>query len=187
MWWLIPIGIGCAAAIIVNGLESTAGAEVRSFESTNRRVRDEMRRQNEYLEAHQRDAQSRYEYKRLSNDHLWSVRKADEAYQELSSARHALDTIGQTLCQLKELREQLKVRKGMSQSRHEKITLDREIEEVGRYRRGMFEHKDKLKSQRDKLFVEVKRLNYNTTLLKEKKEWYESNGYGMRYIDNRYY
>lgn len=182
MWWLIPIGIGVAAAAIIKALDSEAGAE---RERWNQRYQDTQRdiewhRKN--IEEHLREAQQSYDFRLLTDLHFSSMKVADEAHKLLAGAHASISAIVKALTSAKEQIAQLAEERKSAIGYKARKAISEEIDGLRKLRTSLFEDKNALTAQRENFLSEVKRLNNQTRLLKEAirdrtgsrgTEWYQ--------------
>jgi hypothetical protein len=166
MWWLIPVGIGLAAAAIYSALQEEAYESRYRWEQQYHEVERTIEEHRQNIESHLYEARLICDFYQLIDLHYSSIKVADQAYMLLRDARRSLDAIGQALVnakkQIAELSEERKKVKG----KKERELIQEEIDGLRNLRRSLFPDKDKIKSEREHLQQEVARFNNITHQLK---------------------
>lgn len=166
MYWLIPIGIIGAGALIYKALNDSAGEKRSEWEIKYRQVQDSIESHRKNIEDHLRRAQESYDFDLLISLHYSSVRVADEAYKLLSDSKDSLQAINDALQKAKFKILELKTLRSLS-SKENYRSISEEIDGLYKLRESLFPDKDALKEQRNNFLSEVKRLNNQTRMLKE--------------------
>jgi hypothetical protein len=113
------------------------------------------------------EAKEKYNFKRLTSNHQSSLNAADSAYKSLQDARTTLDCYGKMILKAKERRTVLENNfKKQIKDYAAREKIKEELKVIADFRKKLFLEKDKVKEQRDNLYLEVKSLNAKTTKLK---------------------
>ena len=166
MWWLIPIGIGIAAAII-NALDDDAGCEKQHWGQKYQDVQRDIEWHRKDIEGHIHSAQAFCDFRVLTDLHFSSMKVANEAYKLLSSAQTAVTAISKALLSAKDQIAKLTETQKFATTVQERQTMSAEIESLRKLRKALFEDKDAHIAQKNNFLSEVKRFNNQTRLLKE--------------------
>ena len=176
-WWETLIGVGVAvggAAVlgkIIYDVVDEVECEARgSWEQKRLEVSTSVEKHTEDIKRHIQNAQSSYDFYSLIDLHYSSFSVADQAYALLQDARSSLIGLGKMLRKAKEEKQRLQrefeeAKAENSRSRSADI-LER-LKLVNSMRKNLFDDRNKVRSQKEGFFAEVRRLNSQTFNLKE--------------------
>jgi len=172
-WWIpasIGVGVGVGVGALILSLLTSEERNARQrWEHKRSQVEKSIGEHRRYVDTCIYRSQSSYDYKFLVDLHFSSMRVADEAYRLLGDSRQSLYAINKMLKEAKEHRSRLqeKLELAKRQNDHQSIgnTIE-ELKQVNELRNSFFNDKDKVKSQKDGFYDEVKRLNNQTKDLK---------------------
>ena len=182
MWWLIPIGLGLAAAAIIKALDDEAGSERKRWNQHYQEVQRDIEWHRNNIEKHLGEAQASYDFHVLTDLHFSSMKVADEAYKLLNGGHMSISAISKAIVTAKEQIAHLTERRRSSTDSQERQAIVGEIDGLRKLRKTLFDDKDALTNQKNGFLSEVKRLNNQTRMLKENirdrtgirgAEWYQ--------------
>jgi len=170
MWWLIPIGIGVGLKLLYDEVSEEEYKARERWEDKRVEVEKTIEEHQNNIDIHLKEAHESYNFHFLIDLHYSSVKVSNSAYQLLDDSRSSFNGINKMLKKAKEqkniLQESLnecKIKKNYQKIKE----IKQEIRMVNELRKSVFDDKDKLKSQKESFFNEVKRLNNQTRKLKE--------------------
>lgn len=173
MWWVIGFVIGGIIGIaneILKSLQKEVAVERKRWEDSYQQTLQEVRKQQSYIEKQIKTNQNILKYKELSVLHSASIKIADTTYNLLQGARKTLDAMGRAIVNTAKQRKHLEQRKRQA-SFWGKGDLEKQIVSLQKLRdQILIPDKDKVKTQRDRLSSEVKKLNKQTAELRDLKE-----------------
>ncbi len=182
-WWaagaIALFGIGTAVILSSVSKEEYEARERWATKHSEAKKTVEAHRTN--IESHIRDAQQSFDFHSLINLHFSSLRAADNAYGLFNDARTSLSSIYQILDRINEQKNFQKSslsEVGLKDSK----SIVSEIRSLDEFKSSVLGDLVDLKSQKEHLFAEVKRLNEQTHHLKiairdrcgqKGKEWFD--------------
>lgn len=171
MIWLaaIPFAIGVGIWLYDNITEEEKQSQKR-WENQRGKVERTLNEHRENISRHIREAQSSYDFHFLVDMHYSSVKVADAAYRLLSDAKGSLNGVGKMLNNTKKRKLELEAELRFAKQYKDKKAISRiigELKNVNELRRGLFDEKDRLQSQKNTFYEKVKDLNLQTSELKQ--------------------
>ena len=170
LWFLglAAVSVG-AVAWAYNSVTEEEREARRRWERKREEVEKTLEEHQANIQEHIKQAQSSYDFHLLTNLHYSSVKVADSAYKLLGDARDSIRGINTMLMNAKkhklELEAQLQIAK-QNKNKEEFSKIISELKQVNEMRRSLFEDKELVSSQKEKFYIEVKRLNQQTSELK---------------------
>ena len=185
MWWIIGFiiaGIYGIAQTILDSLRQEVAVERQKWETSYRRIEQDVISQQRMLAHELQKAQDENSFERLRNLHTTSRKIADVTFDILTGARKTLDAMGRAIVSAAQQRKILEQRKRATWSPFRSVELEKEIQALHKLRNEVLvPDKDKVKSDRDRINIELKRLNQQTATLRDMirdrcgpkgKQWY---------------
>lgn len=168
-WFALPIlAIGVGAWIYHSVSEDEKQAE-RRWKEKKEEVEKSLIEHRNNIRKHIQQAQQSYDFHFLIDMHYSSVKVANAAYSLLSDARDSIRGVGKMLNNTKERKRILENELQYARNTKNKDEIYRIIDElklINELRRELFSQRDNLYTQKDSFYQEVKRLNLQTTELK---------------------
>jgi hypothetical protein len=172
MLWLIPVGIG----VIGFGLKLLSDAvsedEYRARNNWQEKRVEVQKSLNDHqanIETHINRAQNSYDFCFLTDLHYSSMQVGNAAYVLLDDAKKSLSGINKMLVSAKQQREQLKQTLTTARANKDKALIQDTVAQlklVNDLRKSVFQDRDNIQQERDRLLTELHQLNNRTRDLK---------------------
>lgn len=171
MWWLIGLiiaGIYSIAQSILDSLRQEVAVERLKWESSYKKVEQEVLSQQRALNYELQKAQDERSFERLRNLHTSSRKIADTTYGVLNDARKTLEAMGRAIVTAAQQRELLEKRRHSTWNPFESSQLEKEIQGLLKLRNEILvPDKNTVKADKDRIYQEVVRLNQQTAELRD--------------------
>ena len=169
MWWLIPVGI--VALKLLHNVVSEDEYRARSnWQAKRVEVEKSLSDHQANIETHINHAQHSYDFHFLTDLHYSSLQVANAAYTLLDDAKKSLSGINKMLVSAKQQREQLQQTLEIARANKDKAVIHDTIEQlkmVNELRKSVFDDRDNIQQERDRLLAELQKLNNRTRELKD--------------------
>lgn len=179
MWYVIGAVIGGIigiAAEILKLLQQAVAVERRRWEDSYVKVHQEIINQQALIEQKLQDGKLILKYQEITNLHSASIKLADATYSLLDDSRKTLDAMGQAIVNTAIQRKTFEKKKRDAFLKFSKRSIQQEIVSLQKLRDEiLIPDKDKVKSQRDILLTEVRKLNQQTAELRDLKKEIKDN------------
>ena len=173
MLWLIPVGIGVIGfgLKLLSDIVSEDEYRARSnWQAKRVEVEKSLSDHQANIEAHINHAQHSYDFHFLTDLHYSSMNVANAAYALLDDAKKSLSGINKMLVSAKQQREQLQQTLETARANKDKALIHDTIEQlkmVNELRKSVFDDRDNIQQERDRLLAELQKLNHRTRELKD--------------------
>jgi len=172
MWWIVGLVIGIIgiADEILKSLQQEVAVERKRWEDSYQQVLKEIIRQQSVIEQKLRENRALLKYAEISDLHSASIKLADLTHSLFEGSRKTLDAMGRAIVNTAVQRKTLEQRKRSSYL-WEKDNFEKQIVSLHKLRDEiLIPDKNKVKTQRDNLLAEVRRLNKQTAELRDLKK-----------------
>lgn len=169
-WFALPILAVGVGAWIYNSVSENERQAERRWKEKKAEVEKSLVEHRQNIEHHIKQAQSSYDFQFLVDMHYSSVKVADAAYKLLVDSRDSISGINKMLNNAKQrkttLENELQIARN-NKNKSEIHSIISELKVVNELRKELFLQKDNLLVQKNSFFEEVKRLNIQTSELKQ--------------------
>ena len=169
MWWIIPVGI--VALKLLHDVVSEDEYRARSnWQAKRVEVEKSLSDHQANIQVHINRAQHSYDFYFLTDLHYSSMNVANAAYTLLDDAKKSLSGINKMLVSAKQQREQLQQTLETARANKNKALIHDTIEQlkmVNELRKSVFDDRDNIQHERDRLLAELQKLNHRTRELKD--------------------
>lgn len=169
MWWLIPAGI-VALKLLHDIVSEDENRAQSNWQEKHVQVEKSLGDHQAHIETHLARAQNSYNFRFLTDLHYSSMQVANTAYKLLDDAKKSQSGINKMLASAKNQRGQLQQTLETARANKDKALIHdtgEQLKMVNELRKSVFQDRDTLQQERNRLLTELQKLNHRTGELKD--------------------